>query len=255
MASDDSQEAQARRGLEAWAAFPAGCDPRPVVLLDTVPAVRPSGLFPDKQTEMAFLHGAVEAVPGFPAQVLEMLRGQPGEYAGPPMLLADAVLGSFRYETDRGPRVFPTWEVHAEGVFHAIQVLDPAVMSSGLVWEPPGRKRVSGARPKVIVGADGRTLTMSFIGSSFADSNQPPARVLELGNAVALVFWERMRPLRSGWYAGTGRKREVTVVLSTPLGSRVLLDAKGAPVLVTPAPRQTSSSRQTLTPDSGLDSN
>lgn len=235
MAADDSPEAQARRGLEAWAAFPAGRDPRPVVLLDTVPAVRPSGLFPDKQTEMAFLHGVVEAVPGFPAPVLEALRGQPGEYAGPPLLLADAVLGSFRYQTDRGPRAFPTWEVHAQGVFHAIAVLDPAVISSGQVWEPPGRKRVTGERPEVIVGADGRTLTMSFTGGSDADSNQPPARVLELGNAVALVFWERMRPRQSGrFYAGVGVRREATVVLSTLLAGRVLLDAKGAPVLVTP---------------------
>jgi hypothetical protein len=209
-----------------------------LVLLDTVPAVRPSGLFPDEQTKMAFLHGAVEAVPGFPAPVLEALRGQPGEYAGPPLLLADAVLGSFRYETDRGERVFPTWEVRAQGVFHPIQVLDPTAISSGQVWEPTGRKRISGQRPTVILGADGRTLTMSYTGSGwYADSDQAPARTLELGNAVALMFTERMKPRQSGWYADVGRRREVTAVLPAPLASRVLLDIKGGPVIVTPGHR------------------
>jgi hypothetical protein len=231
---DPPREAQARSGLEAWAAFPADREPRPLVLLDTVPAVRPSGLFPDEQAKMAFLHGAVKAGPGFPLPVLEALRGQPGEYAGPPLLLAEAVLGSFRYETDRGSYVLPTWEVHAQGVFHAIQVLDPAVISSGQVWEPPGRKCVRGYRPTVTLGPDGRTLTMRLIGSSNADSDQPPASVLELGNAVALVFRERVKARPAGWYAPTGRTREVTAVLSAPLGNRVLLDIEGGPVIVTP---------------------
>lgn len=236
MAADDPREAQARHGLEAWAAFPADREPRPVVLLDTIPAVRPSGLFPDEQKKLAFLHGAVDAVPGFPAPVLEALRGQPGDHEGPPLVLADAVLGSARYETDRGPLVLPTWEVHAQGVFHAIHVLDPAVSGSGQVWEPPGRKRIGGRRPTVILGADGRTLTMSFTGGSHACSDNAPARTLESGNAIALLNTERLKPRQSGWgwYAGVGVRREVATVLDRPLGNRVLLDIKGAPVIVTP---------------------
>lgn len=240
MAVDPSLEAQARRGLVAWAAFPAHRDPRPLVLLDSTPAIRASGIFPDVPTRLAFLHGAVEGVPGFPTPVLEALRGQLGEYAGQPLLLTRAVLGRSRYETDRGPRTLPTWSVHAQDVFHAIAVLDPAVISSGQVWEPPGRERISGQRPTVSLGADGRTLTMSYTGSGhFADSNQPPARTLEQGNAAALMFTERRRRRRngSGWYADVGRTREVTAVLSSPLGDRVLLDIKGGPVLVTPGHR------------------
>jgi len=75
---------------------------------------------------------------------------------------------------------------------------------------------------------------MSFIGSSLADSDQDPARLLESGNAVALMFAERMRPLRGRWHAGGGRRREVTAVLPSSLGNRVLLDIKGGPVIVTP---------------------
>ena len=237
MGSDDPQEAQVLRRLEAWAAFPADRDPRPLVLLDTIRAIRPSGLFPDQETKMAFQHGTVEAVPGFPAPVLGALRGQPGNYAGPPLLLTDAVFGSFRYETDRGPRILPTWEVHAQGVFHAIEVLDPAVISSGQVWEPPGRKRVSGARPTVILGADGRTLTMSYTGSPPTDSDQDPARTLESGNAVALIFSEKTKLRPGGWHTLVGRTREVTATLPAPLANRVLLDSKGGPVVVTPEHR------------------
>lgn len=63
---------------------------------------------------------------------------------------------------------------------------------------------------------------------------QDPARTLESGNAVALLFMEREKPRPSGWYADVGRRREVTAVLPSPLANRVLLDIKGGPVIVTP---------------------
>jgi hypothetical protein len=257
MATDDSPDARAGRGLKAWAAFPAHRDPRPVVLLDMIPPVY-LVFSPDEQTRLALLHGAVEAVPGFPAPVLEAVRGQPGEYAGPPLeavrgqpedyagpplLLTGAVLGSFSYETDRGPRSLPTWDVQVEGIAHPIHVLDPAVITSGQVWEPSGRKRDESHRPTVTVGADDRTLTMTYTGSGhFAASEQPPARTLEQGNAAALIFTEKLTPIenskpgRKGFHArvDVGRTRQVSAVLSAPLGNRVLLDATGRPVLVTP---------------------
>ena len=74
---------------------------------------------------------------------------------------------------------------------------------------------------------------MSFTGSPHADSNQTPARTLESGNAVALVFRERMKPRPSGWYVAMGVRREVTAVLPSPLANRVLLDIEGGPVIVT----------------------
>jgi hypothetical protein len=85
---------------------------------------------------------------------------------------------------------------------------------------------------------------MTYTGSGrFADSEQPPARTLELGNAAALIFTEKRRistekkmPGRKGFraHADVGRTRQVTAVLSAPLGDRVLLDTTGRPVLVTP---------------------
>ena len=66
MTGDDRRREQARRGLEAWAGFPADREPRPLVLLG--PAARPGG-FPGGQSKLAFLPGAVQAAPGFPAAV------------------------------------------------------------------------------------------------------------------------------------------------------------------------------------------
>jgi hypothetical protein len=235
MSPHDPHETQTRRGLEAWAAFPADRDPRPVVLLDTIPAVRPSGIFPDEQKKQAFLHGAVKAVPGFPPPVLQALRSQRNDdYDGPPLLVTDATLTSAQYETDRGPRVLPTWVVQAQDVFHPIRVLDPALRSSGQVWEPSGRKRISGCRPQVVLGADGRTLIMMFIGSPHAYSDSSPVPILEQRSAVALAFRERLKPRPTGFYTLQGVLREVTAVLERPLGNRVLLDITGAPVIVTP---------------------
>ncbi len=156
MATDDSPDAQARRGLEVWAAFPAHRDPRPVVLLDMIPPVY-LVFTPDEQTRLALLHGVVEAVPGFPA---------------------------------------PSWR----------------------------RCAVRTGRPQTRRG--------------------PPARTLELGNA-ALVFTEKrtyaenLKPGRRGFRArvNVGRTRQVTAALSRPLGDRILLDATGRPVLVTPEQR------------------
>ena len=260
MAADDSPDAQALRGLEAWAAFPADRAPRPVVLLDMIPPVY-LVFHPDEQRRLALLHGAVEAVPGFPVPVMEAVRGQPGEHAGPPLwgvrgqredyagqplLLTGAVLGSFRYETDRGPRSLPAWDVQVDGIGHAIHVLDPALIVSGQVREAAGRKRAGDHRPTVAVGADDRTLTMTYSGSGWwAAPEQPPARTLEQGNAVALIFTEKVIPIentppgRKGFRvrADVGRTRQVTAVLSRPLGDRVLLDATGRPVLVTPEQR------------------
>jgi hypothetical protein len=234
MSSHDRYETQTLQGLAAWAPFPADGDPRPAVLLDATPAVRPSGLFPDEQ-KLALLHGAVETTPGLPAPVLRALRSQPDDaYDGPPLLVTGATLTSVQYETDRGPRNLPTWGVQAQGVPDPIWVLDPALRSSGQVWEPSGRKRIRGQRPSVVLGADGRTLIMMFIGNPRAYSDNSPVPILEQGNAVALAFRERLKPRSAGFHTLQGVLREVTAVLERPLGNRVLLDITGAPVIVTP---------------------
>jgi len=88
----------------------------------------------------------------------------------------------------------------------------------------PGQRRL---------GTDGRTLTMSFVGSPQHYTSYPGARVLESGNAVALI------PIRvelvTGPRTAVGVTRQVTVTLERSLGNRVLLDEAGGPVMVTSA--------------------
>jgi hypothetical protein len=215
-------EARASQGLQAWAGFPADRQPRPLVLLS--PAVRPA-VFSDGQKKIAFLQGAVEAAPDFPASLLEALHSQPRDYAGPPVLLTTATLGETEFATDRGRRRLPAWEIWAEGVREPFWVLDPA--TGQLTWEPPGRDRTSWRGRAAALGLDGQTLTMT---------GYRGARILESGNAVAILPVSKEIGPGSGWQTAHGERRELTVVLARPLGNRVLLDETGSPVMVTPAP-------------------
>jgi hypothetical protein len=219
-------EGKARRGLRAWAGFPADRQPRPLILLSSAAQ---SGAFPDGQTKLAFLNGWVEGAPGFPAQILEALRGQPRPGEGSPLLLESAVAGEREFATDRGRKGLPAWCVQAQGVTDPIWVLDPA--ASRQSWQPPDAEDLYWRGSKASLGSDGRTLTLSFTGAPEYYTSYPGATFLESGNAVAVI------PVREEHVTGprttVGKRREVSATLARPLGNRVLLDEHGAPVMVT----------------------
>jgi hypothetical protein len=127
------------------------------------------------------------------------------------------------------------WEQARRGLrawagFPADRVLDPG--TSQQAWPPQGldEQQVSWGHSTAVIGADGRTVTLRFIfGSGYADC--PSVEVLETGGAVAVVPAEvDIGP--PGFRAMPARPREVTVVLTRPLGARVLLDGLGLPVMV-----------------------
>jgi hypothetical protein len=224
MTGDDRRREQARRGLEAWAAFPADREPRPLVLLG--PAALPGG-FPDGQAKLAFLHGAVRAGPGFPVAVLRALRREPTWYAGPPLYLSTATLSTAEFVTDRGRQELPAWRVRVKRVPEPIVVLDPAIAE--LSWQPPGPVPAGWQGTAAMLDPDGCTLTMAFTGSPHV--SYPDVDVLESGAAVAVL--PVPSSLRPGWYTTVGQRSEVTVTLDRVLGSRILLDGRGSPVMVT----------------------
>jgi hypothetical protein len=98
-----------------------------------------------------------------------------------------ATPGTAGFLTDRGQRELPTWEVHARGVPEPIWVLDPA--TSQQAWRPPGLEEdeLTGHTARAHLGADGRTITLSFTGIPRAYADYPRADVLEAGAAVAVV--------------------------------------------------------------------
>jgi hypothetical protein len=219
-------EGDTRKGLRAWAGFPADRHPRPLILLS--PAAQ-SGAFPDGQTKLAFLNGWVEAAPGFPAPILEALRGQPRPGEGSPLLLESAVAGEREFATDRGHKRLPAWCVQAQGVAEPIWVLDPA--TSDQSWQPPDAEEFYWRGSEAALGTDGRTLTLSFTGAPQHFTSYPGATFLESGNAVAVL------PVRHEHVTGpriaVGKRRQLSATLDQPLGNRVLLDEHGAPVMVT----------------------
>jgi hypothetical protein len=216
--------------LRAWAGFPADRDPRPLVLLS--PAVR-AGPFPDGKTKSAFVRGLAEAAPGFPAEVLQALRPH-RQQAGPPvepLLVTTAARGAAEFLTDRGQQQLPAWEVHAHGVPEPIWVLDPGTARQA--WRPPGLEdhELTWDVSRAELGADERTVTLSFTGIPREYADYPDAEVLEAGSAVAIVpVSVDIGP--PGPRHAHAEQREVSAVLTKPLGPRVLLDGHGWPVLV-----------------------
>lgn len=62
---------QVHRSLQAWAEFPINSSSRPLILLGPTVLVAP---LPDGKAQAAFAHCLIEAVPGFPAEILHALR-------------------------------------------------------------------------------------------------------------------------------------------------------------------------------------
>jgi hypothetical protein len=216
-----------QQALDEWAPFPVDRQPRPLVLLAA--KVRALG-FPDGATKRAFVDRAFEGAPGFPPRVLEaMAKGSIHRSSSSTnVVLTSAKLEECEFKTDRGPRALPAWRVEAAGIQQPIWVLDPAVEHT--IWEPVGGSMVG--LSTATTRADGRTITMAFVGGPAEHTDYPDARVYERGAAVAVlpIGLSKIPPEQPRH--AIGAQRRVTVVLTQPLGGRVLLDGGGHPVVV-----------------------
>jgi hypothetical protein len=114
------------------------------VLFD--PTVR-ANAFLFGEPRSAFESGLIEAVPGFPAEILHILRHhrrtdtrdrqENKEETVPiqPLLVTSALPCTASFLTDRGRQALPAWKGHAQGIQQPILVLDPQARQR--IWQPP----------------------------------------------------------------------------------------------------------------------
>lgn len=138
-------------------------DPRPLVL--TGVCVHAAG-FDSGEAKVAFLEGAIEEDVVLPPGVLAaMCSSWRTENARFSLRVTGVRRATARFQTDRGERQFPTWEVTLSHALGAFVVLDPQVAATA--WHPPGRKvpEAIGLVTHAALHEDGRTLTLTFVGT------------------------------------------------------------------------------------------
>lgn len=204
--------------------------PRPLVL--TGLTVRIHGGFSSEAAKVAFHNGAIESDVEVPAAVLDALCPNPrSRSAGRQVLrVTKAARTVAGFETDRGPRMLPAWELTLSDATAPVLVLEPEVVASA--WRPnrlrgPG----GGTRSSALLGEDGRTIRLRFIGSPKQYADYPDVEVLE-SPAAAVIQPIPVNRRVTGVIAPFAQDREVVATLREPLGGRVLVEPPGWPVPV-----------------------
>jgi hypothetical protein len=231
---------QLEAALEAWATFPVHASPRPLILTSD-PVSAPAGGFRTGDDKEAFVSGAFAAratlppgpqnAAGYPvtsaAQALAVMRAEGSPAIGAirppsPLVITAIRLDTSSFETDRGTRLLPAWLFSFQGVADPAAVL--AVAPSAR-FSRPGE---SSGFPSVgaRLGPDGRTATITFGGA--APGRGPCTAdytVDQLASDTAVAIRVRETRSRGGTCAAVGYTRQVDIVLASPLGGRVLVDA------------------------------
>jgi hypothetical protein len=218
--------------LRLWAAFPVAALRRPLVLAGRT--VREIGGFDSGEAKVAYLEGAIDGVERLSPGVVDAMCPQRSPTTTGLRLRVTAVrFSNARFLTDRGDQNLPVWEValsHFDGV---VTVLDPQVAAQA--WRPPGQDSTieAGSGMTAALHEDGRTLTLSFMGTPRAYADYPYAEVHESDTAALVKPVAVDRPEVTGLRLAYAEYREVTATLVQPLGARVLVTSGGMPVPVT----------------------
>ncbi len=244
-ASEDPAAALAR-----WQSFPVSADPRPMVLIGGM-VLDPTSGFTTDADKQAYLAGQFElgaALPTAPPTVdghtvipaqaaLDRLgENASGQQAGTRLRIVKVKLTRAKFYTDRGPRLLPAWQFSLAGVADGVEVL---AVAQSQVW-PAAQLESTWLQEEASVAADGRTLTYVFYASPGGPSPcgvDYAGRLAESRAAVVISVAEAPRASLSSGSTGQACpalavKRTVTVRLAEPLGNRVLLNPRAAPVAV-----------------------
>lgn len=242
--------AAVRTALAAWARFPVHASPRPLVLTGgTVNA--PSAGFRSGADKDAFLEGAItppQVFPGGPrtADGYGLVSARAAFHAlvaakvtGPPatsQLVATSVtLGTASFDTDRGSRVLPSWNVGFEGVEGPAAVL---AVAPARIFTGPRPLDEASAVGSATVGSGGRTLTVHTAGAPAGTGPCTASYSMDVGASDAAVAVQVHVSPHGGSVpcAIPAVSVRLTTTLADPLGNRVLVDASSlAAVAVTAA--------------------
>jgi hypothetical protein len=242
------QEMQA--ALRAWSAFPVTASPRPLVLTSD-PVSAPARGFSTNDAKEAFLTGVFTAPAAFPAgpqradgypvvtaeEALAVLRAEGTPASGAPrpptpLVITTIRFGTASFGTDRGTRLLPAWLFSFAGVQDPGSVL--AVAPSFRFAAPA--ESIGGASVGARLGPDGRTATIMFTGAAPGSGRcTADYTVDQLASDTAVAIRVRETRSSSGLCSSLGYGRQQNLVLASPLGGRVLVDAatKG-PVAIAP---------------------
>ena len=216
----DFDEGRVREALDFWRDFPVDAQPRPLVL--TGETVLVSEGFPSDEVKQAFLGGEIEAAGSVPDEVVRALSTPRHRalVAGRSASITSAHRATAAFETDRGLRELPAWQVRVDGMDGHIFVLDPALARDAI--GPEGLDGATGTEMRTRLGEDECHVVLQFLGSPPQFTDYRTAVVLESATAVAIV------PVPLELVAGDrplyAQEREMAARLAEPLGARVLVD-------------------------------
>ena len=246
--------------LVPWQGFPASQHPRPIVWLGNA---SPANGFDPGDAKIAFFCGKFTLGSTLPKNlpspaVATWTDGARATYAGisaagalaaiaraasgmsasdcaavAPLVVSAARLGTFDFDTDRGKARMTAWLFTAAGA--SGEVAYPALAQTAF-WS--GGMSVQSSKGGAGLSADGLSLTFTFEGSP--DVPGPCGAdykgvVAESSAAVAVAVQEISHAGPNDIACpAIAQERSVTVILASPLGGRVVVDASGDAVTVCP---------------------
>lgn len=240
---------QLEQALAAWERFPVDDSPRPLVLVGQR-VLDPLGGFPSGAAKLAYIEGAIDGPAKFPsgpgsADDYRVIGAKDAFAAfksaaakGPPtstrLTVTTVRFGSGVFLTDRGPLRLPAW------LFSFQSVREPAIVLTvdpTSIFTPPPVRQID--LPAFMTGAhlgsDGRTLTVEFAGAPAGTGPCTADYTLDVATsrtAVAVAVEEHAHGGNTPCLL-PAVFRQVTTVLSVPLGARVVVAVSGAAVAAT----------------------
>jgi hypothetical protein len=237
--------------LTVWAGFPVRSSPRPIVLIEGS-VLDPEYGFPNDASKEAYGNGEINppatwpptpgssmgfTIIGAPA-AFKTLTTPNGVIGTPPPLSTSGVqLGSATFLTDRGNRDLPAWLFSLSGVQNPAKVL--AVSPSAIYSAPIANGAISLAQMSATIGADDRTMVVTFPGAAAGTgpcTADYTLSIAESKEAIAVAVIAHPHQAAGQACASVAYPRRATAKLEAPLQARVVVDAASSgPVTVTPA--------------------